>query len=155
MAKLTHANKTVSPQPSSAQPIAPAKAVASSPSKRVNTASAKKPATSAAANTAAATKSTILPAKQASASDANQATPTVKVKTEKVKMQRDSFTMPKDEYAQIAALKKRLDGLQRAVKKSELLRAGLRLLTEANDAALFAAIEAVPVIKTGRPHKKH
>jgi hypothetical protein len=76
-----------------------------------------------------------------------------KPKTPKVKMERDSFTMPKEEYAQIATLKKRLDGLGKPVKKSELLRAGLKLLSAMNDAALQTALAAVPTIKTGRPKK--
>lgn len=78
---------------------------------------------------------------------------TEKVKAPKVKMERDSFTMPKDEYAQIATLKKRLEGLAQPAKKSELLRAGLKLLSALDDAALKAALSAVPTIKTGRPKK--
>ena len=78
---------------------------------------------------------------------------TEKTKTPKVKMERDSFTMPKDEYTQIATLKKRLEGLAQPAKKSELLRAGLKLLSALDDAALKAALSAVPTIKTGRPKK--
>ncbi|MFQ6334280.1 hypothetical protein [Methylophilus sp. 3sh_L] len=76
-----------------------------------------------------------------------------KPKTSKVKMERDSFTMPKEEYAQIAILKKRLETLEKPVKKSELLRAGLKLLSAMDDAALKAALASIPVIKTGRPKK--
>ncbi|WP_229008850.1 hypothetical protein [Methylophilus sp. Leaf408] len=76
-----------------------------------------------------------------------------KSKTPKVKMERDSFTMPKDEYAQIAALKKRLEAAGKAVKKSELLRAGLKLLSGLDDTKLKAALATVPTIKTGRPKK--
>ncbi|WP_029146971.1 hypothetical protein [Methylophilus sp. 5] len=76
-----------------------------------------------------------------------------KPKTSKVKMERDSFTMPKEEYAQIAALKKRLEGLAKPAKKSELLRAGLKLLSAMDDTSLKAAMAAVPTIKTGRPKK--
>lgn len=68
-------------------------------------------------------------------------------------MERDSFTMPKEEYAQIATLKKRLEGLAKPAKKSELLRAGLKLLSAMDDASLKAAMAAVPTIKTGRPKK--
>lgn len=75
------------------------------------------------------------------------------VKTPKPKMERDSFTMPKDEYAQIALLKRRLEGLGRPVKKSELLRAGLKLLSAMDDVALTAALADIPAIKTGRPKK--
>lgn len=76
-----------------------------------------------------------------------------KPKTSKVKMERDSFTMPKEEYAQIATLKKRLETLEKPVKKSELLRAGLKLLSAMDDAALKATLASIPVIKTGRPKK--
>ena len=81
------------------------------------------------------------------------ATATDKAKTSKVKMERDSFTMPKEEYAQIATLKKRLEGLGKPAKKSELLRAGLKLLSAMDDAALKATMATVPTIKTGRPKK--
>ena len=76
-----------------------------------------------------------------------------KVKVEKVKVVRDSFTIPKTEYAQIASLKKRALDLGLEVKKSELLRAGLLLLTGSSDAALRKALGSVPTLKTGRPQK--
>lgn len=74
-------------------------------------------------------------------------------KTNKVKMERDSFTMPKDEYEKIGELKSRMIGLGHPVKKSELLRAGIMLLAEMNDTALKSTMKKVPVIKTGRPKK--
>jgi len=76
-----------------------------------------------------------------------------KDKPEKVKVVRDSFTIPKTEYAQIADLKKRAMGLGQEVKKSELIRAGLLLLSSHNDAELLKALAAVPTLKTGRPGK--
>lgn len=76
-----------------------------------------------------------------------------KAKNSKVRMERDSFTMPKEEYAQIASLKKRLEALGKPAKKSELLRAGLKLLSAMDDAALQTAMASVPTIKTGRPKK--
>ena len=48
-----------------------------------------------------------------------------KAKPEKVKVVRDSFTIPKTEYAAIAELKKRAMTLGSEAKKSELIRAGL------------------------------
>jgi hypothetical protein len=71
----------------------------------------------------------------------------------KPKLVRDSFTMPKAEYAAIDALKHRAGQLARQVKKSELLRAGVMALTAMDDQAFVAALVAVPTIKTGRPHK--
>ncbi len=77
-----------------------------------------------------------------------------KEKSPKLKMERDSFTMPKVEYAQFYVLKERLVKLGQPAKKSELLRAGIMQLTAMTDAALKAAMSKVPAIKTGRPKKK-
>ena len=46
------------------------------------------------------------------------------------KVVRHSFTMPASEYDMIAALKKKLDAVGIAVKKSQLLRAGIKELSE-------------------------
>ncbi len=75
-------------------------------------------------------------------------------KAPKLKMERDSFTMPKVEYAQFSVLKERLIKLGQPAKKSELLRAGIMQLSAMTDAALKAAMTKVPAIKTGRPNKK-
>jgi hypothetical protein len=77
----------------------------------------------------------------------------VKEKAPKLKMERDSFTMPKIEYAQFHLLKERLQKLGQPAKKSELLRAGMMQLAAMTDAALKAAMSKVPTIKTGRPKK--
>ena len=76
-----------------------------------------------------------------------------KDKAKKVKLVRDSFTMPKPEYEQIAALKLVLAKQGRSTKKSELLRAGLMLLGKQSPGALLASVEALTPIKTGRPKK--
>lgn len=72
-------------------------------------------------------------------------------KAKKPKLVRDSFTIPKDEYAVIEALKQRAATLAQPVKKSELLRAGLKTLAGLSDTALRSALQSVPSIKTGRP----
>lgn len=72
-------------------------------------------------------------------------------KVRKPKLVRDSFTIPKDEYTVIEALKQRASTLAHPVKKSELLRAGLKVLATLSDSGLRAALQAVPSIKTGRP----
>lgn len=74
-------------------------------------------------------------------------------KPRKVKMVRDSFTIPKTEYAAIDALKLRATQAGRPAKKSELLRAGLMVLTGLDTPAFLAALQAVPQLKTGRPPK--
>ncbi len=72
-------------------------------------------------------------------------------KTKKPKLVRDSFTIPKAEYGVLEELKQRAVKLARPVKKSELLRAGIKMLASLTDAAYLAALEQVPTIKTGRP----
>lgn len=72
----------------------------------------------------------------------------------KPKLVRDSFTIPKPEFAAIEILKSRAVALGSLVKKSELLRAGLKLLTGLSDAAYLDALAAVPTLKTGRPRKE-
>ena len=76
-----------------------------------------------------------------------------KIRPEKVKMERDSFTMPKDEYAQLTLLKARLTAMGQPAKKSELLRAGIKLLAAMSDNTLKTTLAKIPVIKTGRPNK--
>jgi hypothetical protein len=61
--------------------------------------------------------------------------------------------MPKLEYAVLDVLKLRAAKMGHPVKKSELLRAGVKALNAMNDAALTQALGNVPPIKTGRPKK--
>ena len=75
------------------------------------------------------------------------------VKIKKPKLVRDSFTIPKLEYTVLDELKARSNQLASPAKKSELLRAGIKALAAMSDAALLAALKAVPAIKTGRPAK--
>jgi hypothetical protein len=77
--------------------------------------------------------------------------PAKPAKAHKPKLVRDSFTMPKDEYQVIDALKRRALGLQKQVRKSELLRAGIQALSAMNDRTFLKAIADVPTLKTGRP----
>lgn len=74
-------------------------------------------------------------------------------KVKKPKLVRDSFTIPKDEYAVLDGLKQRAGRLSRPAKKSELLRAGVKALAAMPDAAFLSALRVVPVVKTGRPSK--
>lgn len=75
-------------------------------------------------------------------------------KEKKSKLVRDSFTIPKDEYAAIDALKARALSQGIAIKKSELLRAGLMALSAMSEARFKTALVAVPTLKTGRPSSK-
>lgn len=85
--------------------------------------------------------------------------PAVKPKSEKLlkakkpKLVRDNFTIPKLEYLILEELKQRGGKLGSPVKKSELIRAGIKVLAAMPDANFLAALKVVPVIKTGRPSK--
>lgn len=159
--KPATATTPVTVKPAAAKPVT---AAAAKPAVKPVAKPAAKPVTKAAAKPAAAApkKTVSSPAAKTTGkpvaarnkpAPASKSVATDKPKAPKIKMERDSFTMPKDEYAQIAALKKRLEGLGKPVKKSELLRAGLKLLSTLNDTALKTAVNTVPVIKTGRPKK--
>ena len=74
-------------------------------------------------------------------------------KVKKAKLVRDSFTIPKNEYVVIDSLKKRAIASGQAVKKSELLRAGIKALAAMSEIQFKAALSNVPPIKTGRPKK--
>jgi len=74
-------------------------------------------------------------------------------KAKKPKLVRDSFTIPKNEYVAIEALKLRAAKLGRPAKKSEVLRAGVMALAGMGDAAFLASLTSVPAVKTGRPAK--
>lgn len=106
---------------------------------------------------AAPTPSPALPAAAKKATDKPKpAAKTAPAAAKKPKLVRDSFTIPKDEYAAIGTMKARAEKLGRPAKKSELLRAGLAAIAVLADAAFIAALNAVPTIKTGRPQKsKH
>jgi hypothetical protein len=77
-----------------------------------------------------------------------------KDKPKKVKMIRDSFTLPEHDYAKLSDLKKKCLQAGVQVKKSELIRAGLLGLSKLTDAALLKIVAQVEVIKTGRPAKE-
>jgi hypothetical protein len=73
--------------------------------------------------------------------------------TAKVKVVRDSFTMPQADYDIIADLKQKALKSGIHVKKSELLRAGLREIAKLSLAQLQKTVSGLEKIKTGRPKK--
>ncbi len=93
------------------------------------------------------------PAQAAPATEVKPASRPKEDKPRKPKMVRDSFTMPKEEYAVIEVLKDRAAKAGRPAKKSELLRAGVALLERLSAKALVSALQALPAVKTGRPAK--
>jgi hypothetical protein len=112
----------------------------------------KNPKAATPSKTAASPKAS-KPAPSASKTAKPQAKPAKPVKEKKVKVVRDSFTLPKTEFLQITDMKKRAMALGIEVKKSELIRAGLQAISSMADAAFKKALGNVPTIKTGRPSK--
>ena len=78
--------------------------------------------------------------------------PAKKSKIVKAKVIRDSFSFPEQDYLKISELKKTCLAAGIHVKKSEILRAGLHLLTQLNLDELKKAIDQVEKIQTGRPN---
>ena len=143
---------------------APAKAVkkmtGSKTASKTAAKSAAKPATKSAARApakspakTAAKKASAQPAATKRISKASTAAPVKATQVKKAKLVRDSFTIPKNEYVVIDSLKKRAIAAGQAVKKSELLRAGIKALAAMSDVQFMAALSHVPPIKTGRPKK--
>jgi len=112
------------------------------------------PSTKVAASAKRKTLSATLAKTVAAVNPSPEALPEPKVaKEKKQKMVRDSVTIPKAEYHVLDAMKQRAAQLQTMVKKTELIRAGIKHLSNLPDAAFLAAISAVPSLKTGRPAK--
>ncbi len=74
-----------------------------------------------------------------------------KKKANKTKVIRDSFSFPEQDYLKISEIKKTCLASGVHVKKSEVLRAGLMLLSKLNITELKEVIEQVEKLQTGRP----
>ncbi len=74
-----------------------------------------------------------------------------KKKNDKKKVIRDSFSFPEQDHHKIAELKKICLAAGVHVKKGEILRAGLNLLTNLKLNELIQAVEKVERVRTGRP----
>lgn len=140
-----------------AAPVASPKATTAkaTPTKSAAAPSASTPATKKSAAVKAKAATTVSSAKPLKPTKtAPAAAPAPKAdKPRKVKLVRDSLSIPKDEYEVIAELKVRAGKLGHAAKKTEILRAGLKAVAALSDTAFLAALQAVPSIKTGRPAK--
>ncbi len=71
----------------------------------------------------------------------------VKGEKSKTKLVRDNVTMPREDWDLLQSLKTRALSFSRPTKKSELLRAGLKLLAGLSDAKLQAALESLTPLK--------
>ena len=142
---------------SPAKPVAKAAAkppvkTAAKPAAKAPVQGAPKAATRGTAQAAQVAKKAVTKAPASNAAPAT-ASPEKPPKPAKLRLVRDSFTMPEADVALLAVLKARALGLGRATKKSELLRAGLQLLNQQEPKVLMAALERLQPIKTGRPKR--
>lgn len=132
-------------KPAEAKPVATkaaAKPAAAKPAAKPAAKAAAKPAAKVAAPKAkpAAAKAAVKPDSAAA-------------KARKPKLVRDSFTMPEGEYAVLGQVKKACLKAGFEIKKSELLRIGVALISQIDMATLQTVLAALPQLKTGRPKK--
>jgi hypothetical protein len=140
--------------PKTVKPATAPKAVKAAPKSAVKSAAKSAPKSASPVTKTAKPKApTVAPKVAPTAAPKNSASPAKPAKEKKVKVVRDSFTLPKTELLQIADMKKRAMALGVEVKKSELIRAGLQALSTMTDAPFKKALGNVPTIKTGRPAK--
>ncbi len=112
-----------------------------------------------------AVKKSVAPAKKTAPASgvARKATPAArkanavqglkKDKPEKIKMVRDSFSLPEADYAKLIELKKKCIAAGVHVKKSELMRLGLMQLSKLGNAALLASAKRIASVKKNKPEK--
>jgi hypothetical protein len=131
----------------------PAKKAVAKKAAAQKAASTSKPA--AAKNVAAAASKATAQAFAGSPKSQAAGKPAKKAAKLRPQLVRDSFTMPEADFGLIAALKAKALDARRAAKKSELLRAGLRLLSGLEAKALVAALDKLEPVKIGRPKKGH
>lgn len=119
-----------------------------------------KPATRAAAKPAAAPAAEKKVEKVAKPEKADKPVKAEKVekvekapKAKKVKQVRDSFTMPENEYAVLAQVKKTCLKSGVEIKKSDLLRIGVSLIKNLKITELKDILGSLTPLKVGRPKK--
>ena len=116
---------------------------------------AKKPSTAKASiaieTVAIETKEVVEAVEAVEAVEVEAKTDVKKIKSAKVKVIRDSFSFPEQDYLKISELKKTCLAAGIHVKKGEILRAGLHLLTQLSLDELKLAVEKVEKVQTGRP----
>lgn len=147
-AKPAAAKKGATPAPK-----APVKAAAKTAVKTAAKAAAKVAPKAAKPVGKAAAKAARKPAQKPAAKDAPKAAQAAleRDKTRKPKLVRDSFTMPEEEYAVLALVKKACLKAGFEIKKSELLRVGVALISQIDMATLRSVLASLPQLKTGRP----
>ncbi|MBP1313823.1 hypothetical protein [Herbaspirillum sp. 1130] len=141
-----------------AKPAAPKPAAVKKPAVKPATRAAAKPAAAAAAPAAPkAEKKIEKVAKPEKADKPVKAEKVEKVekapKAKKVKQVRDSFTMPENEYAVLAQVKKTCLKSGVEIKKSDLLRIGVSLIKNLKINELKDILGNLTPLKVGRPKK--
>ena len=144
-----------------AKPAAPKTAAVKKPAVKPATRAAAKPAAAAAAPAAPkAEKKVEKVAKPEKADKPVKAEKVEKVekvekapKAKKVKQVRDSFTMPENEYAVLAQVKKTCLKSGVEIKKSDLLRIGVSLIKNLKINELKDILGSLTPLKVGRPKK--
>lgn len=76
-----------------------------------------------------------------------------KSRKSRTKLMRDSFKMPRQDFELMASLKQRSLRLDRPVKKSELLRAGLSSLQTISDAEFSRLLDSLAPLEARSPKK--
>ncbi len=140
------------PAPAAKKPAAKKAAAKRPAAKKPASKPAAKPTSTSASKSAS--KSAAKPATKPAATRQPKAAPAKAEKPKKPKLVRDSFTMPEDEYALLAKIKKNCVAAGVEVKKSELLRIGVSLLAGMDPKKLQAAQKSLPELKAGRPKKQ-
>ncbi|MDB5775800.1 MAG: hypothetical protein JWP38_1933 [Herbaspirillum sp.] len=102
---------------------------------------------------AAAKPAPKMPEVKKSAAKAAKLTTADAPKVKKVKQVRDSFTMPEPEYAVIAQVKKTCLKAGFEIKKSDLLRIGVSLISGLDVSTLKVILATLTPLKAGRPKK--
>ena len=70
------------------------------------------------------------------------------------KLKRDTFSMPDSDYQLIAEILERSPAMAARSTKSEIVRAGLKVLHNMDDKNLSQVLTQVRRLKTGRPVKR-
>lgn len=73
-----------------------------------------------------------------------------KIRKKKVKVVRDTFSFPEPEYHLIAGIQRRCLDRGHNASKSELVRAGLSVLTRMTEQDLLEAVRRIEKLKPGR-----
>ncbi len=74
-------------------------------------------------------------------------------KTDKSKVIRDAFTMPQSDHEYLKILRKKALNLGIDINKSELVRAGIKLLNDLSDNDFIKRCQQIERLKPGRTEK--